>query len=131
MFSFLLRTMLSHLRGIEASKLDPDPALQNMKFLNFFLLLWAIFALLDPDPIRIRIQIRNTDKQLYFSQHIVLYALQYFRFSLYISYEDKILSSSVQLILQTISASFDAPLPHGVFHFTGSRLKFTILCAVK
>jgi hypothetical protein len=25
-------------------------ALQNMKFLNFFLLLWVIFALLDPDP---------------------------------------------------------------------------------
>jgi hypothetical protein len=26
------------------------PALQNMKFLNFFLLLWEIFALLDPYP---------------------------------------------------------------------------------
>jgi hypothetical protein len=26
------------------------PALENMKFLNFFLLLWVIFALLDPDP---------------------------------------------------------------------------------
>jgi hypothetical protein len=26
------------------------PALQSMKFLNFFLLLLAIFALLDPDP---------------------------------------------------------------------------------
>jgi hypothetical protein len=25
------------------------PALQNMKFLNFFLFLWVIFALLDPD----------------------------------------------------------------------------------
>ncbi len=25
------------------------PALQNMKFLNFFLILWAIFNLLDPD----------------------------------------------------------------------------------
>jgi hypothetical protein len=25
-------------------------ALQNMRFLNFFLLLWVIFALLDPDP---------------------------------------------------------------------------------
>jgi SUMO ligase MMS21 Smc5/6 complex component len=42
-----------------------------MKFLNFFLFLWAIFALLDPDPNRIRIQIQNTDKQLYFSQHII------------------------------------------------------------
>jgi hypothetical protein len=31
------------------------PALINMKFLNFFLLLWAIFVLLDPDPIQIRI----------------------------------------------------------------------------
>jgi len=38
-----------------------------MKFLNFFLLFWVIFALLDPDPltrlnpdpIRIRIRIRN------------------------------------------------------------------------
>jgi hypothetical protein len=27
------------------------PALQNMKFLNFFLFLWVIFALLDPDPL--------------------------------------------------------------------------------
>ncbi len=26
------------------------PAIQNMKFLNFVLLLWVIFALLDPDP---------------------------------------------------------------------------------
>jgi hypothetical protein len=26
------------------------PALQNMKFLYFFLFLWVIFALLDPDP---------------------------------------------------------------------------------
>jgi hypothetical protein len=26
------------------------PALQKMKFLNFFLLLWVIFILLDPDP---------------------------------------------------------------------------------
>jgi hypothetical protein len=25
-------------------------ALQNMKYLNFFLLLWVIFVLLDPDP---------------------------------------------------------------------------------
>jgi hypothetical protein len=27
------------------------PALQNMKFLNFFLFLWVIFAFLDPDPL--------------------------------------------------------------------------------
>jgi hypothetical protein len=26
------------------------PALQNMKILDFFLFLWVIFALLDPDP---------------------------------------------------------------------------------
>jgi hypothetical protein len=26
------------------------PAIQNIKFLNFFLLLWVIFALLDLDP---------------------------------------------------------------------------------
>ncbi len=26
------------------------PALQNIKFLNFFLFLWVIFVLLDPDP---------------------------------------------------------------------------------
>ncbi len=26
------------------------PTLQNMKFYKFFLLLWVIFALLDPDP---------------------------------------------------------------------------------
>jgi hypothetical protein len=31
------------------------PALQKMKFINLFLCLWVIFALLDPDPIRIRI----------------------------------------------------------------------------
>jgi hypothetical protein len=27
-----------------------DPALQNIKFTNFFLFLWVIFALLDSDP---------------------------------------------------------------------------------
>jgi hypothetical protein len=26
------------------------PALQKLKFINFFLFLWVIFALLDPDP---------------------------------------------------------------------------------
>jgi hypothetical protein len=29
---------------------DPDPALQNMKILYFLLYLWVIFALPDPDP---------------------------------------------------------------------------------
>jgi hypothetical protein len=32
------------------------PALQQMKFINFFLFLWVIFGIVDPDPIRIRIQ---------------------------------------------------------------------------
>jgi hypothetical protein len=27
------------------------PTLQNMNFYKFFLLLWVIFALLDPDPL--------------------------------------------------------------------------------
>jgi hypothetical protein len=27
------------------------PALQNMRYLNFFLLLWVFFALLDPDSL--------------------------------------------------------------------------------
>jgi hypothetical protein len=51
------------------------PALQKIKFVNFYLCLWVIFALLDPDcesgsgygsrdplnpdPIRIRIRTRN------------------------------------------------------------------------
>jgi hypothetical protein len=41
------------------------PTLQNMNFLNFFLFLWVIFALLDPDPLTrlnpdpIEIRIRN------------------------------------------------------------------------
>jgi hypothetical protein len=49
------------------------PALQNMIFLNFFLLLWVIFALLDPDadpdpltrlnPDLIRIGIRKPVKK--------------------------------------------------------------------
>jgi hypothetical protein len=28
------------------------PVLKNMKILDFFLFLWVIFALLDPDPIQ-------------------------------------------------------------------------------
>jgi hypothetical protein len=34
---------------------DTDPALQKMKFMNCFLFFWAIFAPLDPDPIRIKV----------------------------------------------------------------------------
>ncbi len=30
------------------------PTFQKMKYLHFFLFLWVIFALLDPDPIRVR-----------------------------------------------------------------------------
>jgi hypothetical protein len=43
------------------------PTLQNMNFQKIFLLLWVIFALLDPDqltrlnPDPIRIRIRNPD----------------------------------------------------------------------
>ncbi len=35
-------------RILQPSK-ENIPALQNMKFLNFYLFLWVIFALLDPD----------------------------------------------------------------------------------
>jgi hypothetical protein len=38
------------------------PTLQYMEFLNFFLLLCVVFALLDPDPIGIRIRVRNPAK---------------------------------------------------------------------
>jgi hypothetical protein len=46
-----------------------DPALQKMKFINFFLCLWVIFALLDPDRIRIqalfkKIKVAVTSKYL-------------------------------------------------------------------
>ncbi len=40
----------SYRRSLQLSKEKEHPALQNMKFLNFFLLLWVIFALLDTDP---------------------------------------------------------------------------------
>jgi hypothetical protein len=36
------------------------PALKNLK-LNFFLVLWLIFSLLDPDLHSLRIRIRNTE----------------------------------------------------------------------
>ncbi len=44
------------------------PALQNMKFLNFILFLWAIFALLDPD----------TDPLTWLNPKHLLCVLQYF-----------------------------------------------------
>jgi hypothetical protein len=33
-----------------ALKKREHPVLKNMKILDFFLFLWVIFALLDPDP---------------------------------------------------------------------------------
>jgi hypothetical protein len=51
------------------------PTLQNIKFLNFFLFLWVIFALQDPDPLTwlypnpIRNRIRNNES--YSSIHCV------------------------------------------------------------
>ncbi len=41
------------------------PALQNMNFQKKNLLLWVIFALLDPDPIRIRIQLESGSATLF------------------------------------------------------------------
>jgi hypothetical protein len=59
---------MSKLQEKPSSLKREHPALQKMKFINFYLSLWAIFALLDlgtdpgtpvnPDPIRIRIRIR-------------------------------------------------------------------------
>jgi hypothetical protein len=49
-FTYPLSTRDASATG-EASALKIEhPALQNMKFLNFFLFWWVIFALLDPDP---------------------------------------------------------------------------------
>ena len=42
--------MTSKLQKKPSALKKEHPALQNMKFLKFFLLLWVIFALLDPDP---------------------------------------------------------------------------------
>jgi len=42
--------MTSKLQKKPSALKKERPALQNMKFLNFFLLLWVIFDLLDPDP---------------------------------------------------------------------------------
>jgi hypothetical protein len=41
---------MSKLQEKPSALIREHPALQNMKFLNFFLFLWVIFALLDPDP---------------------------------------------------------------------------------
>jgi hypothetical protein len=45
--------MRSKLQEKPAALQREHPTLQNMTFLDFFLFLWVIFALLDPDPIRI------------------------------------------------------------------------------
>jgi hypothetical protein len=45
--------MRSKLQEKPAALKREHPALKNMKFLDFFLFLWVIFALLDPDPIPI------------------------------------------------------------------------------
>jgi hypothetical protein len=40
----------SYRRSLQPLKEETHPALQNMKLVNFFLFLRAMFALLDPDP---------------------------------------------------------------------------------
>jgi hypothetical protein len=42
--------MMSNLQEKSSALKREHPALQNMKFLNFFLLFWVTFALLYPDP---------------------------------------------------------------------------------
>ncbi len=39
-----------HKEVTKKAVISHHPAIQNMKFLNFFLILWVIFALMDPDP---------------------------------------------------------------------------------
>jgi hypothetical protein len=41
---------MSNLQEKPSALKRENPTHQNIKFLNFFLLLWAFFALLDPDP---------------------------------------------------------------------------------
>jgi hypothetical protein len=47
-FSRPLRT--SKIQKKHSAQRTSTVGLQNMKFLDFLLLLWVIFALLDPDP---------------------------------------------------------------------------------
>ncbi len=71
------RPTSNYRRRLPSALKREHPTLQNMKFLNFFLFLWVIFALLDPDPLTwlnpntIRIRIQNTWS--YSSNHCVQY----------------------------------------------------------
>jgi hypothetical protein len=65
------------------------PALQSMKFLDFFLLLWVLLALLDPDPDfesgygstdlinpdTIRIRNQNTYANMPFESVLLMYSI--------------------------------------------------------
>jgi hypothetical protein len=55
--SFLIKNrylLMSRLQETHSALKREHPALLKMKFIDFFLSLWILFALLDPDPIRIR-----------------------------------------------------------------------------
>jgi hypothetical protein len=43
--------LLIPIKGVQATAENFFPALQNMKFLNFYLFLWVTIAPLDPDPL--------------------------------------------------------------------------------
>jgi hypothetical protein len=49
-FDQKLQLVLSKLYEKPSALKREHPALQKMQFINFFLCLWVIFALLDPDP---------------------------------------------------------------------------------
>ncbi len=58
-FIFFCNLLMSKLQEKPSALKREHPTLQKMKFINFFLCLWVIFALLDPDPIQIRIRIQR------------------------------------------------------------------------
>jgi hypothetical protein len=47
----LLISRTSKLQEKPSALKREHPILQKIKFINFFLFLWVIFALLDPDPV--------------------------------------------------------------------------------
>jgi hypothetical protein len=51
---FLIQKLTSKLQEKPLALKRKHPALQKMKFINFFLCLWVIFALLGPHRIRIQ-----------------------------------------------------------------------------